>query len=82
MGLSGMISAGITLPVSGLDGLIISLGPTYSRSIISVAEAGEKSNTDYHNDFNYLLESDGGGGTTSLWGLNLKLSYGIGRLIY
>lgn len=82
LGLSGMISFGITLPLSGLDGLIISLGPTYNRSIISVAEAGGSSNTDYHNDFNYLLEANGGGATTRLWGIQLQLSYGIGRLIY
>lgn len=81
MGVSAMMSAGITLPISGIDGLIISLGPTYSRSFISVAEAGATSNLEYHNDFNYLLESDGGA-RTSLWGVNLKLSYGIGRLIY
>lgn len=81
VGLSAVISAGITLPVRGIDGLIISLGPTFNRSLIPVAKAGETSNLDYHNDFNYLLEKDDGG-RTSLLGINFMLSYGIGRLIY
>lgn len=73
--LTAGLSVGVTFPLAG--GIMMSMGPVFSHSLIDIAQPTNFSNKAYWNDFNHLLELDSNA-STLFFGMQVRFQYSSG----